>query len=75
MTTPDTPPALAALYAERARLAYKIETNRALWSERAGIWTDYQAVQERIALHEAQWPTRWVRPPGNILTCTKLVGD
>lgn len=60
MTTP-APPSLAALYAERAELAFRIEKDKRLLSERAGIFSDYQAIQERIALLAAQWPARWVR--------------
>ena len=57
--TPTTPPSLAALHAERAAVAYRIEhgpgAERRTWLE------VYQQMQAEIATLAAQWPARWGR--------------
>jgi hypothetical protein len=62
MTTPDTVPSLAALYTERAKLAYRIEHGRLSADELWHIQNAYVTVQKKIATQAAQWPARGVRP-------------
>ena len=61
MTTPTTPP-LAALYAERAKLAYVMEHDHTP-SRLPTLEAVYAELGREIATQAAQWPARWVRTP------------
>lgn len=60
MTTPDTPPSLAVLYAERAHLAYAMEHIRYTPEAWAILSARYAALQAKITIQAAQWPARWL---------------